>query len=228
MNPQTTSILAVLLVILAAAAVFIMLEITGRTGERGNIKRWIHIHKILGFLFILLFAVLFFVMIGKTAGVQEELTSRAMIHISLALALVVLITIKVLMARRYPRHSSKMPSLGIIILTFSFVLTGISAGYYVLHRSDLTYTTLTDLDKNTLNLELGKSITHNKCNKCHTLERVYRSFKTDERWTETVNRMALLDAPNITGFDVKQVLNYLIQQQKTREDQEFQSVRRQE
>jgi len=32
-----------------------------------------------------------------------------------------------------------------------------------------------------------------------------------------VNRIALLDSPNITTFDVKQVLNYLVKQQKKRQ-----------
>jgi len=53
-----------------------------------------------------------------------------------------------------------------------------------------------------------------KCSKCHSLERVYRAFKSDESWAKTINKMALLDSPNITSFDVKQVLNFLRAQQK--------------
>ncbi|HIP38967.1 MAG TPA: hypothetical protein EYG88_06260 [Desulfocapsa sulfexigens] len=55
-----------------------------------------------------------------------------------------------------------------------------------------------------------------KCSKCHSLERVYRAFKSDTIWAATINEMALLDSPNISTFDVKQVLNYLIEQQKIR------------
>ncbi len=227
MTPQTTSILAVLFVILAAAAVFIMLEVTGRTGDGVNRKKWVYIHKILGSFFLVIFMVMLFVMVRKVADIPGELTSRVVMHISLALALVVMVTVKMLMARRYPRHSSKLPLMGIVILTLSFVLTGISAGHYVMHRPNLPHTTLNVLNEETLDLELSRSITHNKCNKCHTLERVYRSVKTDEEWAETVNRMAFRDAPNITSFDVMHVLNYVIHQQKIRQDKEFQSIRQQ-
>ncbi len=218
MNPQLASIIAVLFVIMGTVTVFIMLEMTGRRGDRADKKNWFYIHKILGYFFIFIFVVMLFLMIRKAAGLQEDFTSRAVVHISLALALVPLLVVKVMVVRRYPQHLQKLPLLGVVILTFSFVLTGISAGYYALHRSELTYTTLTALDNDILDMELGKSIMSSKCNKCHSLERVFRAYKSDESWVTTVNRMAFLDSPNITTFDVKQVLNYLIQQQKTRQD----------
>ena len=116
-----------------------------------------------------------------------------------------------LVVRRLPQLSEKLPLLGIAIFMFSFVLTGITAGYYVLQRSNLTYTTLSAHDNDVLDIELGKAIMNKKCSKCHSLERVYRAYKSDDGWAGTVNKMALLDSPNITSFDVKQVLNHLVQ-----------------
>jgi cytochrome c2 len=68
-----------------------------------------------------------------------------------------------------------------------------------------------------LDLELGKAVMNRKCSKCHSLERVYRAYKSEDGWAGTINKMALLDSPNITSFDVKQVLNYLVEQQKKRQ-----------
>jgi len=218
MNPLIASVLATLFVFIGGTTVFIMLEMTGRardnTGKIGRIRA----HKILGYLFISLFAIMLVFMIRKVAGFQEELTARAVFHIALALIMVPLVVIKVLIVRRYPQLSVKLPLLGIAIFTLSFTLTGITAGYYVLHRSNLAYTTLSALDNDVLDLELGKAVMNRKCSKCHSLERVYRAYKNEDSWAGTINKMAVLDSPNITSFDVKQVLNYLVEQQKKRQE----------
>jgi len=216
MNPLTASVLALLFVCTGGAAVLIMLELTGRARDNSGKPGLIRVHRILGYLFIALFVIMLFFMIRKVAGFQEELTARGVVHIILALALIPLLLTKILIVRRLPQLSEKLPLLGLAIFTFSFALTGITAGYYVLHRTNITYTTLSAHDNNVLNIELGKAIMNKKCSKCHTLERVYRAYKNDDGWARTVNKMALLDAPNITTFDLKQVLNYLVEQQKKR------------
>ncbi len=217
MNPLIASVLATMFVIIGGVTVLIMLEMTGKTRDNAGKTGLILAHRILGYLFLSLFGFMLFFMIRKVAGFQEELTARAVFHIVLALSLVPLILVKVLVVRRLPQLSEKLPLLGIAIFMLSFGLTGITAGYYVLHRSNLTYTTLSAQDNDVLNMELGKAIMNKKCSKCHSLERVYRAYKSDDGWAGTVNKMALLDSPNITTFDVKQVLNYLIEQQKERQ-----------
>ena len=206
-----------LFVFIGGTTVFIMLEMTGRARDNTGKTGCILAHKILGYLFISLFAVMLAFIICKVAGLQEELTARAVFHLVLALILVPLLIIKVLVVRRHPQLSTKLPLLGIAIFTLSFTLTGITAGYYVLHRSNLAYTTLSALDNDVLDLELGKAVMNRKCSKCHSLERVYRAYKNEDSWAGTINKMAILDSPNITSFDVKQVLNYLVEQQKKRQ-----------
>ena len=58
------------------------------------------------------------------------------------------------------------------------------------------------------------------------MERVYRSFKSMEGWTKTVNRMAVIDTPNIRGFDVKQIIFFLIKQQEERKGLDRQEIER--
>ncbi|CAG35236.1 c-type cytochrome [Desulfotalea psychrophila] len=217
MHPLIASVLALLFVLVAGITLFLMLEITGRIRDNGGKSGLISAHRILGYLFIALFALILFFMIEKAAGLQQELSARAVFHIALALALIPLLLVKVLVVRRLPHCSEKLPLLGITIFTFSFVLSGITAGYYILHRSDFVYTTLSVQDSDVLDIELGKALMTGKCNKCHSLERVYRAYKSEDDWVVTVNRMAQLDSPNITGFDLKQVLNYLLKQQEERQ-----------
>ncbi|MCI5210446.1 MAG: hypothetical protein D3910_17035 [Candidatus Electrothrix sp. ATG2] len=50
------------------------------------------------------------------------------------------------------------------------------------------------------------------------MERIYKTIKTDQGWTDTVNRMVSFDTPNISESQGKQVLNYLISQQKRRDE----------
>jgi len=85
-----------------------------------------------------------------------------------------------------------------------------------MHSSDLKYVALTEIDDKILDENLGRQVVNQKCNKCHTLERVYRTFKSEDGWTSTVNRMASLDAPNISSFDIKQSIHFLINRQKVK------------
>ena len=225
MHPHFSSMLATLLVVIGGVTVLIMLEMTGKVRDSPRKKGWILVHRILGYLFLVLFASMLVFMVVKAGGFQEELPARAMIHIILALLLVPLIMIKVVIARRHAQLSTKLIMLGLAIFGLSFGLTGITAGYYALHRSDYKYTVLSDVDDDILNVEIGQKITNRKCSKCHSLERVYQSYKSDIAWTETIHKMAELDYPNITNFDVKQIVGYLVQQQQKRQGEEEDKLR---
>ncbi|MCW5211967.1 hypothetical protein VU04_03545 [Desulfobulbus sp. TB] len=225
MHPHFSSMLATLLVVIGGVTVLIMLEMTGKVRDTPRRKSWILVHRILGYLFLVLFASMLIFMVVKAGGFQEELPARAMIHVILALLLVPLIMIKVVIARRHAQLSTKLIMLGLAIFGLSFGLTGITAGYYALHRSDYRYTMLSDVDDEILNVEIGQKITNRKCSKCHSLERVYQSYKSDIAWTYTIHKMAELDYPNITKFDIKQIVGYLVQQQQKRQGEEEEKLR---
>ncbi|XCN73578.1 MAG: hypothetical protein Q3M24_02155 [Candidatus Electrothrix aestuarii] len=225
MHPHFSSMLATLLVVIGGVTVLIMLEMTGKVRDSPRRKGWILLHRILGYLFLALFASMLVFMVIKAGGFQEELPARAMIHIVLALLLVPLIMIKIVIARRHAQLSTKLIMLGLAIFGLSFGLTGITAGYYALHRADYKYAILSDVDDDILNVEIGQKITNRKCSKCHSLERVYQSYKSDIAWTQTIHKMAELDYPNITNFDVKQIVGYLVQQQQKRQGEEKDKLR---
>lgn len=214
MNPFVNSIFAVVFVVCGTAAVCIMLELHGAPKDRPENALLIRLHKILGWLFTGIFVFLVIVMIIKVSGYKEEVSARAALHIVLALALVPLLGIKIIVARRYVRLSRYLVAFGPVALGLGVGLSGLGAGYYFMHASDLKYVALSAADTPILDETLGRQVVNQRCSKCHTLERVFRSVKSEAGWAATINRMAVLDAPNISSFDIKQAIHFLTQRRK--------------
>lgn len=209
MNPLFNSSLAIIFIICGIAATFIMLELRGAPKERSINANLIKLHKILGWIFITVFLFMILVMVKKVSGYNEEISSRISFHIILALSLAPLLAVKLIIARRYPRLSPNLITFGPAVLIFSVALSSVTAGYYFMHSSDLKYVSLAEFDAAILDANLGRQIINQKCNKCHSLERVYRASKNEDEWTATINKMASLDVPNISSFDIKQSIHFL-------------------
>jgi cytochrome c5 len=164
-------------------------------------------------IFTSIFLLLVIVMIAKISGYKDEVSPRISFHIVLSLALIPLLAVKIIIARRYPRLSPNLVNFGPAVLIFAVALSGLTAGYYFMHASDLKYVSLAELDTQILDKSLGQQVVNQKCNKCHSLERVYRAVKSEDGWTSTINKMASLDAPNISSFDIKQSIYFLTNRQ---------------
>lgn len=220
MSPILNSSLAVVFLLCGIIATLIMLELRGAPKDRQINALLIKFHKIFGWVFTALFLLLVIVMIVKVSGYQEEVSSRISFHIVLALSLIPLLGIKIIIARRYSRLSQYLIGFGPVLLALTVALTGLTAGYYFMHSSDIKYVSLAGSDRKILDENLGRQVVNQRCNKCHTLERVYRAFKSEEGWTSTINRMASLDAPNISSFDIKQSIYFLVNRQKSLKGQD--------
>jgi cytochrome c2 len=107
-------------------------------------------------------------------------------------------------------------TLDYLFFVLIFGLTGITAGYYAYSRSNLKHTDLFAMNNDMLHAEPGQILIHKKCGKCHSLERVYLTYKNDIAWNKTVKRMAEFDYPNITSSDARHIVAYLIQQERRR------------
>jgi len=213
MTPLFNSSLSVIFIVCGVAAVFIMLELRGAPKDRSINPLLIKLHKIFGWLFTGIFLCLMTIMIFKVAGYTDEISPRISLHIVLSLALIPLLAVKIIIARRYPRLSPNLVNFGLAVLIFAVALSGLTAGYYFLHSSDLKYVSLAEFDTQILDKALGQQVVNQKCNKCHSLERVYRAVKSEDGWTSTINKMASLDAPNISSFDIKQAIHFLTNRQ---------------
>jgi len=216
MNAQLSSVIALIYVVVGGIAVCLMLELKGRARDRNINSILIFLHRFLGYLFTAIYVVMLYFMIMKISTYQEELSPRVVLHVALGISLAPLIALKILLARRYKLLTSHLIGLGVTIFVFAFALTGLTAGHYILHKTDLRYISVSKTDVGFLDVNVGRLILNKKCGKCHTLERVFKSFKSKTGWEKTTNRMASLDAPNIRAFDIKQIVHFLVEQQKTR------------
>ncbi|UCE40100.1 MAG: hypothetical protein JSV17_11585 [Candidatus Aminicenantes bacterium] len=216
MSPLINALLGVLFTLIGAGAAFIMIHLKGRSKDRAHGKTLVQAHRVLGYLFIVLYVLMVVTMIIRISYYQDELSPRAIFHVVLALSLLPLLTVKWIVARKYKLLTPRLFFLGTTIFLFAFLLNAISAGHYYLYKGEVREVTISSIDRETMNQDIGRQLIVKKCAKCHTLERVFRSIKGEEGWTQTVNRMALIDTPNIRDYDAKQIIFFLIKQQENR------------
>ncbi len=218
MSPILTSIAGLAATLTGACAMLLMLELRGnpRKDSKAN-QRLIMAHKVTGYIFIVFFIFILAVMLSKAGTYQEEFSPRTILHISLALLVIPLLFFKILIIRRFKGFEKQIPGLGLAVFLALFLLNSMTAGYYFLHQSDMYKPPLSEEDAAVLDEKKGQKLVVQKCGKCHTLERIFKALKSDQDWTETVNRMISFDSPNISEAQGEQILNYLINQQQRRE-----------
>ena len=220
MNATISSIIGALFLGIGLAATLIMVDRKGRQKDRTNNRRIVMTHRILGYLFFTIYLLMLVGMIIRISKYQEELAPRLIVHLVLAVAFLPLAGLKILFVRRYKLFTPHLLFVGSTLFVLAFVFIVITAGYFFLYSSDVSYVSISKLDTEVMDENIGRFLIISKCSKCHTMERIFRSFKTEEGWTETVNRMAIIDSPNIRDYDVKQIINFLlIQQARRRESQ---------
>jgi mono/diheme cytochrome c family protein len=218
MSPIITSIAGLAATLTGACAMLLMLEMRGNPGKDSKAnQRLIKAHKVTGYIFIAFFIIILAIMLSKAASYQEEFSPRTILHISLALLVIPLLLFKILIIRRFKRFERQIPGIGLAVFLSLFLLNSMTAGYYFLHETDIDKLSLSEEDAAVLDEEKGQKLVAQKCGRCHTLERVFKSLKTDQDWTDTINRMISFDAFAISEDQGKQILNYLINQQKRRE-----------
>lgn len=216
MNPLINAFLGVLFTLIGAVTALIMIHLKGRSKDRVHGNTLIWGHRVLGYVFVAIYVLMVVTMIIRISYYQDELSPRAIFHVVLALSLMPLLAAKLLVARKYNLLTSRLFFLGMTIFLFAFLLNAISAGHYYLYKGAVREVTISSIDKETMNEDIGRHLIVKKCSKCHTLERIFRSFKDEEGWTRTVNRMALIDTPNIRDYDAKQIIFFLVKQQENR------------
>ncbi|WP_339132854.1 MAG: photosystem P840 reaction-center cytochrome c-551 [Candidatus Electrothrix sp. GW3-4] len=218
MSPIITSIAGLAATLTGACAMLLMLELRGnpKKDSKAN-QRLVKAHRVTGYIFIVFFLVIVTVMLSKAGSYQEEFSPRTILHISLALLVVPLLLFKVLIVRRFKRFEKHVPGIGLAVFLALFLLNSMTAGYYFLHQSDIGKMALSKEDVAVLDEKQGQRLVVQKCGKCHTLERVFKSLKTEQGWAETVHRMVSFDTPNISASQGEEILNYLINQQNRRE-----------
>ncbi len=213
MSPWLTSTLGFLFVILAAVQVWLMLEVIGREKPRFNEKIMSMIHRWNGRLFLLVYFVLAFVMIRRLAQSNAPLDTRTIIHAVLALSILPLLFVKILIVRYYPQAFSYVLPMGVAILAIAVAFVGLMGGFYFIKKASGTYVSSYNAQAGFLDIEVGRAIVIQKCNKCHDLTRVFTLAKTPEDWLATVNRMAERDPTWLGPDEIQQTVHFLSERQ---------------
>lgn len=220
MTPLLSSLLGLLALVSGACTLIFMLELRGNPRDSKEANQWlIQAHRLVGWFSIGLLLVLLLVMLVKVAQYQDEFPPRILLHSALGILLIPLLTLKIFLVKRFKRLGTLVPGFGLSLFLVLFLLYCLTGGYYFLHHKSATgEVSLSDFDTEVLDAAIGRQLVLQKCTKCHTLERVFRAVKTEQGWTNTINRMAAIDAPNIRDFDAKQIIHYLVVQQEQREE----------
>ena len=214
MSPQWTSALGVLFVILAAVQVWLMLEVTGRAKPKFNPLTMSRIHRVTGYLFLTLYLLFLYVMIKKMAGANAPLDGKAILHMALAVSIIPILFVKILIVRYYPKaFNIVVPLMGIAILTLATSFVSITGGYYFIKSISTKYVSTFDPRSTHLDVDIGREMVVQKCNRCHDLTRVFTMVKTPEEWKGTVNRMTQRDPTWISTGQIDQIVYFLSERQ---------------
>jgi uncharacterized membrane protein len=184
------SILSVILLLLAAVGMFTMFEMFGRDEKRFNAARLRTVHKTAGVFYLIVFALITYFCLRFVFITKAELSARAALHGIFAAAVLVLLAVKVLYVRVYRQFYEQVKVFGLIISLITFVMVGMSAGYYFLvseFGADTSYDRIIEykeqiaLERKTKKVEApgrpvrtdpesigrGKNIFDAKCRFCH-------------------------------------------------------------
>jgi cytochrome c5 len=225
MSPQWTSALGTLFVILAAVQIWLMLEVVGREKPRFNERTLAILHRINGYLFLTIYVIFLVVMIRKVASVNAPLDTKSIIHMTLAISILPILLVKILIVRFYPKlFETVAPLLGIGIFTLTVSFVFITAGYYFIKSTTAKYVSAFDPKASHLDVDVGRELVIQKCNKCHDLTRVFTMVKTSDDWLNTVNRMAQRDPTWISPNQIDQIVYFLSERQNINKPQNILTV----
>ena len=224
MSPLLTSTLGVLFVISAAVQVWLMLEVIGRDKPRFNEKVLGVIHRWNGRFFLLIYFVLAYVMVQRLAQNNAPLETRTIIHAALALSILPILFVKILIVRFYPQAFNYVFPLGVAILAISVAFVGLMGGYYFVKKAAGSYVSNYNAGAGYLDVEVGRAIVIQKCNKCHDLTRVFMIAKTSDDWLATVNRMAERDPTWMSADQMQQAVHFLSERQNIKKAEQVTQV----
>lgn len=210
--------LVALLLVIAGSTILVMIEKTGKEGE-GQQKKRKRIRRIFGYLLFFLFAVVVALLLNNAGGFdyQGMMSVWEAVHIVLALLLLALILIKLFLIKLHVQSSFRLILIGTVLFGFIFVLIGVTVGYYIFNSSETRAAGEMKMRWTLRTVASDQILMERKCSKCHSIERIFLSFKDGKDWQQTVQRMAELDYPNISKGDVERITDYLIEEQRRRE-----------
>ncbi len=184
------TLLSLLLFICASASAYAMFEVFGRSAQAPAVERFKRLHKISGYVYVALFVLISYLCVGFAMASRAEPSPRAAFHIVIALSILALFLIKVLYVRIFRQFYAQAKTIGVIMAVLSFVLVGISGGFYlatsrfgrdrtidksVYYELKGPFLAVTQIERpgimairtDRLSIERGRTLFASKCGICH-------------------------------------------------------------
>ncbi len=184
------SLFSLLLFFSAATAMYVMFEALGRSTTSASIERLKRLHKTVGYLYAAMLFFISYLCICFAAASKNDPSPRTALHMALALSVIALFLLKVLFVRYFRQFYAQARTIGIIMGVLTFVLVGLSGGFYLVishFGQDLTvdksayyrmkgpFLFMTEIERprtlpvrtDPFSIERGKALFEVKCAICH-------------------------------------------------------------
>jgi len=212
--------LAVMFVVLAFAATFLMYHLWGypfsKKLHRSSAPRWaMALHRLMGWAFVAIYLYLMIQMVPRMWTYQIELPARTVFHLVLGYSIGGILIAKIAVVRFFKHLESTLaPPMGTTLFILTIVLMGLALPSVWRERvlaeqafggadfteerlirlreqlPDLGYVA-TDVDEVDQNWLLpGRKLLRSKCVQCHDLRTILARPRTAQNWRDTVDRMA--------------------------------------
>jgi cytochrome c2 len=150
-------------------------------------------------------------MFRKFSRDSVTLPAKDAIHVYIGIVIFPLLVAKICIARFFKKFYKSLSLYGMLSLISVYLVTSISAGYYVSYTINSQYVVLAENGKSVkVSVNLGRKVIQQKCSACHSLERVFAYAKTKDDWQNYILRMRAKDPAILTDREATQVLGYLI------------------
>ena len=210
--------LAFTMILFGLVAVILGAEFLGKPKGGRPIQK--KLHRIFGYLFLLIFVVLTVVMSTHFTD-TVPFSTLSTVHAELAMIALVLLGIKIAVARRYKKfYSLLFPfGVGVFTLSFAFVLLagGPVLGRVISGKPNLAVQqqaqpeSADQGDKTPLKVLPVEAKFYRLCGQCHPLGTTLyglHEIKTQEQWQKVIDRMRE-KTTDISEADGKQIAEYL-------------------
>jgi len=165
------SILALIFLVSALGAAASMFTMMGKAEKKISPKTLVKIHKICGRVFLILLLPLLFLGMRYWTRIGDQASLRAVFHAVLASGLIIIVLLKVAIVKFYKQFLRFAPVLGMLVLSFVFVVFSISAVYYsvrALNADPASYAEADAMESEIVeNPESGASFFNANCLSCH-------------------------------------------------------------
>jgi len=203
--------LSLLWLAVGLTAVVTMAEFLGRTkSSRSAGKK--RMHRIAGYAFAILYVVFLTGMFGRLNRFGPPRGLWIGLHAYLGVVICVLLLVKILIARRYRKYMSALPSIGVFLFGLAFVIVIMSGLWRLGARASSARVSVTYRGRSGHgSVALGRRVTYLKCSRCHDLRPVLLFARDTQDWQRYLRRMQEKDPQLLTEEDCMNAIAYLSQ-----------------